>query len=511
MSIRGALAVRLAACAALALVLSGCAAMFGAQPLAPSGLPVGEDRLRHMLATGQARTAFERLGRSAPEDEMLRALYHGIVALHAGDYAESARVLDLAGAIADERMTKSISRAALALVSNDLVLQYEPGASERLMIPYYAALARVRLGDMTGAAVEARRLSLLLQQFEDRGRSIHPALRANLRFVAAAVFEAAGERNDAAVAYRNAVAADPAMAGLTPQEDDASAADSATVMVILEQGFVAHRVEQALAVMLLPEEVEAIAHGSVDEKAAVSAFVAGRILERATWVDPHLPARQHAVTLYVPPAEHTIAPKTRRRTVCTTRTETEAAPAATDTVRTGTARPAVRTVRECEERDVEVEGLPYLLKVAWPVYRSDYRPQHARLLAGSTGLEFAPAADLSRSVAADFERERALLTARTIARGAAKLAIAKNAERSVEEKSELAGAIVGLLGNIGSVLLERADTRSWHLLPAGISIARVRLHAGAHELTVDLGGRTVHAGTVELRAGTVAILPVRAY
>jgi hypothetical protein len=508
----GAIVTRLAACAALAVALTGCAAMFGAQPLAPSGLAVGEDRLRHMLASGQAQTAFARLGRNAPDDEMLRALYHGVVAYHAGDYAESARVLDIAAVIADERMTKSLSRAALSLVSNDLVLHYEPGPTERLMIPYYGGLARLQLGDVEGAAVEARRLSLLLQQYEDRDRRVDPALRANLRLVAGALFEAAGEYADADVAYRNAAAIDSSLAGF---DFDATrrgrGRDSATVIVILEQGFVAHRVEQALAVMLLPEEVEAIAHGGLDEKATVSAFVAGRILERATYAGPYYATPPRGATLFVPAPERTIAPKTRRRQVCTTRTETVETSRA-DSSAPGTHRPAsTRTVRECEERDVEVEGLPYLLKVAWPVYRSDYRPAPVRLLSDGSPLEFGPTADLSRSVMSDFDGERLTLIARTIARGTAKLAVTKGAERSLEEKSEVAGRIVGLLGNIGNVLLERADTRSWHLLPAGVSVARLRLPPGEHELTAEVGGRIVPVGAVTARAGHVTIVPVRAY
>jgi hypothetical protein len=513
----GADVVRLAALTAVVVTLSGCAGMFAGAQFAPNGLSVGEDRLRHMLATGNARTAFERLGHAAPDDEMLRALYHGVVAYHAGDYAESARVLDIAAAIADERMTKSISRAALSLVSSDNILLYEPGATERLMIPYYAALARLRLGDTGGAAVEARRLSLLLQQFDDRNTRVEPALRATLRYIAGAVFEAQGELNDADVAYRNAVAIDSTLR--MPADPRRTAGDSATVLVILEQGFVAHRVEQALAVMLLPEEVEAIAHGDLDEKAAIAAFVAGRVLERVAWGDPYGAAPRHGTTFFVGTPDHTIAPKTRRRQVCTTRVT---AAEAGDSTKPGAARPVAareaREVRECVEREEEIDGLPYLLKVAWPVYRADYRPAPARLVAGGDaaagsafGSAFGSAADLSRGVVADFEGDRLMLIARTVARGTAKLALTKSAERKVEEKNEVAGALVGLLGNIGSVLLERADTRSWHLLPAGISLARVRLPPGEHALGIEVAGRTVAVDPFVVGAGELAIISVRTY
>jgi hypothetical protein len=82
-----------------------------------------------------------------------------------------------------------------------------------------------------------------------------------LRYVAGAIFEAAGERE-----RRRRRVPQRARAGLDARaaRRPAGTADSGTVLVILEQGFVAHRVEQALAVLLLPEEVEAIAHGAAE-------------------------------------------------------------------------------------------------------------------------------------------------------------------------------------------------------------------------------------------------------
>src|SRR5690606_7612381 len=125
-----------------------------------------------------------------PDDDVLRALYLGTIAYYAGDYDESARVLGSAGDLADERYTKSLSRSALSVVTNDNILPYEPGRTERLMIPYYAALARIGLGDIDGAAVEARRLSMLLQQYAGDDDAIDPSIEATLRYVAGAIFEA---------------------------------------------------------------------------------------------------------------------------------------------------------------------------------------------------------------------------------------------------------------------------------------------------------------------------------
>jgi uncharacterized protein len=490
-----------------ALASGGCGSLLRSHDVSHSGLQTDEDRLRHMLVSGQAPTAFERMKRQAPADEMLHALYHGVLAYHAGEYAESARVLDIAAHIADERMTKSMSRAAFSLISNDLILEYEPGRTERLMIPYYAALARLRMGDAEGAAVEARRLSGLLQRYADEGVRVEAALRATLRYVAGAIFEAAGEHGDADVAYRNAFAADSTLALLHRNQD----AVNGSVLIILEQGFVAHRVEQGLAVMLLPEEVEAIAHGNSEDRAAVSAFVAARIIDRAAYSSSLAGRdRRSSMLLHVPAPERSVVPRTRRRTVCT------AGAAVADTTRPPGQAAAVRTARDCTEQEEEIGGLPYLLKVAWPVYVSGRGVQRARAVAGAEEVSFTTAADISRGVIADFEAERALIAARTIARGTVKLALAKGAERKLEEKHETASRIVGLLGNISNVLTERADTRSWHLLPTAISIARVELPGGSHEVAVAIGNAVggtglLSTGPITVQPGTLTIVPVRAW
>jgi hypothetical protein len=503
---------RFAAVAVLAFAGTGCARLFGSYDVAPNGLASAEDRLRRTLSTGGAAAAYDRFGRTAPEDEVLRAMYQGLLAYHAGDYAGSAAVLDLAGYLADERVTKSVSRSALSLVTSDLILPYEPGRTERLMIPYYAALARTRLGDREGAAVEARRLSLLLQHYRDDDARVDAGLAAALHLFAAAAFEANGDWDDADVALRNAAALDSTLAFAAP------ARGSGTVLVVLEHGFVAHRVEQGLAVMLLPQEVHAIAHGSAELKGTAAALVAGRIIDYAAHYAYYDNGRYSRSMLHVPAPHRSPLPTTRTRTVCTPVAATPAAssdaPPGTGREGGDTARARLRTVsqkQECTQREEPIDELPYLLKVAWPVYRSDYRaPAGARLLASETSAA-AVTADLSRGVTADFERERALIVARTIARGTAKLAVTKGAEQKIEEKNEVAGQIFGLLGNIGSVLLERADTRSWHLLPAGVSVARLDLPAGEHELTMELDGRTLSLGRVTVAAQQTTILPARSW
>jgi hypothetical protein len=453
-----------------------------------------------MLATGQAGTAFAGFDSgNAPDDDVLRALYRGAIAYYAGDYAESARVLDIAGTLADDRVTKSISRSALSLVSNDLILPYEPGRTERLMIPYYAALARIGMGDIEGAAVESRRLSMLLQLHSDDDEQLDPALEATLRYVAGALFEAHGDRNDSDVAYRNAFALDSTL----PMPAASPAADRGTVIVILEQGFVAHRVEQGLSVMLLPEEVDLITNGESDERSGALAFVAARTLLEAARAPEFHQGLHRPTSLFVPPPEdRSLIPRRRPKVVCRTVEESAS--------NGGTQKAESREV--CTEEEPVLDELPYLLKVAWPVYYRDSRPhQGASLIGTADTVRFLGNADLSRGVVSDFKAERGLIVARTVARGAAKFALTKSAEKKLEDRNETAGRIIGLLGNLGNVLLERADTRSWHLLPAGMSVARVQLEPGEHTFSVETGARTIELAPVSVQAGGVVIVAARAW
>jgi hypothetical protein len=494
--------VRLLIAAVLLFGSTGCARLFGSYDMAPNGLASSEDRLRNLLASGQAGVAFAGLGNGhrMPDDEVLGALYRGVIAYYAGDYAESARMLDIAGPLADDRITKSISRSAISVVSNDLILPYEPGRTERLMIPYYAALARMRMGDVEGAAVEARRLSMLLQLYGNDEDPLDSAFEATLRYVAGAIFEAHGDWNDSDVAYRNALAIDSTLA----PPPAVRPGDTGTVLVILEQGFVAHRVEQGLSVMLLPEEVDLIANGEGDERAGALGFVAVRTLEQAARQPLLAEGIYRPTTLFVPPPEDpSLIPRRRPRVVCR--------PVADSATHVANGSRSSERREVCTEEEAEIDELPYLLKVAWPVYRSDYRPADARLLGAVDTIGFGGSASLSRGVIADFQAERTLVIARTVARGAAKLAITKGAEKKLEEKNEAAGKLIGLIGNIGNVLLERADTRSWHLLPAGISFARLQLPPGDHQLQIEVGARAITVDPVTVRAGVVSIVSARAW
>jgi hypothetical protein len=481
--VRRALVVR----AGLLVVLAsatGCSMVVGAARMYYDASPEGSERrewgLRRTLARGAFDTALVHVSSrddAAPRDRLLRSLYDGLVAYYAGEYERSGHSLRSADELAEDRYTKSISRGALSLVSSDLALPYMPGQTERLLVHYYAALSYLRRDDVPGAAVEVRRLSQLLEQFDERRDPADRSTRALLRYFAGTVFEAAGDRNDADVAYRNArELAAPAPLPIVKRGSPLSG----EVVVLLERGFVAQRVEESMHIEVGGPERDSLTTGSDSGGAAKGAWAIGRMLRQL-----------------------------------------ENAPDG------GVYRTDGRWLRR-EERELDDEG-DYLLKVAWPVYLRPVRqraaaslvlsaPDSARVSApestpGTNGKAATPQAsftlsgDISDAIIADYRRQRLLLLTRTVARAAVKYAATEAAEK---KKGEAGKAIVSLAGSV----LEHADTRSWHLLPADVALTRLTLPVGRHRLAIRIEAegdstRTVDLGEVDVTAGGIAFVSTR--
>jgi hypothetical protein len=438
-------------------LLGGCVTLrstFSGYDTGESGIARPQQRLRDALSRGD----FKAVLAWKEEDELLRRLDVGIATYYAAQFERSAAVLDSAALLADDRITASLSKDGMALVTNDLARPYQPRRTERLFIPYYAMLAYARMEQWEDAAVEARRLSSLLAQYaetrDDRERGLHAALHE----LAGAVFARAGEKNDAAVAHRAASALVPAYVTLDSVivgPDDGRqhflSTDSASgdVLVVVERGYVAHRVTETL-------ELEFGSDGSDSLR-----------LRDGGWSDAHRSAQPVGRGLSALP---TFVP--------------------------------ARHQHSGDEDD-------YSLTIAFPALRSSARPWGATVRAGSiadtlgrTGI----VALVDDASAADARRESGAIARRAALRAATKYAIVKTAD-------EKKGWFAGLLANFGVSLLERADVRSWHLLPSELTLVRLRLPAGRQRVTLRIGEgaqtRTVDAGTVLVRAGSVTLAPVR--
>jgi hypothetical protein len=435
-----------AAIFAALLGASGCAtlrATLGTYETGPHGIALPQQQLRDALARADFAAA---LGWHQ-DDELLRELEQGVSSYYASQFGRSAAVLDSAALLADDRITNSVSGNALALLTNDLARPYQPRRTERLFIPYYGMLAFARLDQWEEAAVEARRLSALLAQYAADRTDAERATHATLHYLAGVVFERAGERNEAAVAYRLARA-------LLPQQVDSArgsgAAGEGDVLVVVERGFVAHRATESINVFL--GDVDRDSLGTSDRES--NAHTASRIAERLSRI-----------------SDGPGGPRRRGR-----------------------------------DHDGDRDDDGYWLSVAFPSVRRAAIPigETTLLVDGASVTNARVASLLDDAVVADEGRERVALLARAIARAAAKYVVTKAVK---DNKGEVAGSIA----NIGASLLERADVRSWHLLPQEITLLRVHAPAGQRQLQLTLGpdGSRIEIGPVNVRAGSVTIAAVR--
>ena len=617
-----------------ALLLSGCHLM-GSYKTGPEGRSMHDTDLRQLT---RDEAFVEALDLTDPDDrgdigdELLRLMHRGLLLHYAGRYEESNEVLQRAEAIIDDRYTKSVSLALLSIVTSDRALAWLPSDTERLMVNYYGALNYLALGDPEEAAVEARRLSRLLERGEaDELEPDELAMRELLRYFAGSVFEASGNSNDAAVAYRHVwspaeaigntplrprfldlygddwveeappepkqdfdTALDSIMAELadgapqgaasdstemapdtledevddldvvaamglpTVEDDDPAPAlpddlqltvptDSGVapvvpdslvgppqqpleqggdVVVLLEHGFVAHRVEQSLNVPLFPVEADALHDPNSDVRFAAASCVASRAFQGRYDFSEIL---------------------------------TESG---TDWRGTSGGKCIVPGAGKSDSKSNPGRDL-YLMRVAWPEMTSSGLPTDLSVLGLAIAADARPlqmaaldpgpetttakpddlgagvlpggneAADgttgptptmmkpemrgsVSAAVTDEFEDKLGGILIKAVARTALKYELARGIEKEVDKKNEILGEIAFLTANAAAALFERADTRSWHLLPDELSVVRLRLPPGIHPLTLEVetgqgDTRLIDLGEVNVRDGRVHVLSARVW
>lgn len=153
---------------------------------------------------GAAVSQFEK--RDAKDKDLLYLLERGYMMHLAGRFEESNLAFAKAEERADELFTKSLSRGALSLVSNDLALPYRSVPHELQFVQYYRALNYMELGQPEEALVEARKANAYLAAYAEKteGQELFRQ-DAFLQYFTGLLYESEGEANDAVVSLRDAL------------------------------------------------------------------------------------------------------------------------------------------------------------------------------------------------------------------------------------------------------------------------------------------------------------------
>jgi hypothetical protein len=431
----------------------------------PDGSAAHVWEIRTALARGDDKAAQRRVASkdAGAGDALLRELERGVVAYYAGDYDAATTSFERVYWLDDARETRSLASGVAALVTNDIALPYRPGDTERAMLHYFGAMAWTAKGRPDEAAVEARRLSAHLAHLADAKRPLASDLTATLHDVAAAVYSAAGDRNDADVALR---LRDRTQNADTLNATDAGAPacrDCGELVLMVERGFVTHRVGRSLGVAIADGDMAVVGRLDDDPSGLGAAMLA---LDRAS------------------------APRYcgwSARAICG------------------------------YDRRASYGGDVTLVNVAWPELRAPRRS------AGPLQITIGDSAiivddiggDISSSVADDFGRDAPARLARAAGRVIARQLMVEAGEKALDKaddskKHKTAWRVAGLVAFVAagaSAIAERADTRSWALVPDHLVVKRMWLPAGEYTVWRDAAGR--RTSTVVVKPGATTIATVR--
>ncbi|WP_430817727.1 COG3014 family protein [Carboxylicivirga sp. RSCT41] len=167
-------------------------------------------KLQNLITSGQFEAADKVLANDNKGAEgKNRFLYfcnRGVVCFMNGQYELSNSYFNKADYYAED-FSKSFGNEALALVTNPMVKPYRPEDFESVLVHFYKALNYIYLKDYEGALVECRRVNIVLQQLNDKYKKNKNKYSrdAFAHCMMGLIYEAAGNANDAFIAYRNAL------------------------------------------------------------------------------------------------------------------------------------------------------------------------------------------------------------------------------------------------------------------------------------------------------------------
>jgi uncharacterized protein len=460
-------------------------------PLLSETLGETDAWLRHYVMEGKPDSALLLLAPESPvrpRDELVWRLQRAVVLHQAEKWEESNAELEAAETLAEQRWSLSATQHLGTLLAGDFTVDYAPPPPELAMIPYYRMLNYMALGSADETLVEARKAGAYLTRLADGRDGRAPCVGEGfVQYLAGLVYRGAGESSDAVVSYRQAEAAFDACAGRDQAErpewlgadlrlaameaglrevaDSAAAryrlasmadeGDAAELVVLVEHGWVAHRAHADVHVPIWDDDLKDVdgSDASVAEAAGrIGARLAENLSDQAYWGEGR--------------DEH----------------------------------PLVQLAAAADGA--------YVLKLAWPVYRLEAgAPPRVRVRVDSLPAEPPVAADVSAALLRRWEAQRPGAITRMVGRGITKYLATRALERRAgKEGGDEARWVVGRLANLAGNALERADTRSWSLLPDRISVARFTLPPGEHAVTLEV---LDSAGEVtrEIELGPVTLAP----
>lgn len=180
------------------LLLSGCSLSSNHYLLIDQSLAAGDPKRADAIME-EAESDY------GSRNRLLYSMERGMTLHLAGEYTKSIGFLERADQEVERLYTKTIRTETTAFLTNDNVLPYEGAPYEHVMINVIKALDYAVLGQINESLVEARqidhRLNVLSDKVTDKAAYREDAFA---RYLTGVLYEAAGDINNAFVAYRKA-------------------------------------------------------------------------------------------------------------------------------------------------------------------------------------------------------------------------------------------------------------------------------------------------------------------
>ncbi len=417
---------------------------------------------RSDLIRGDWQKAAEDFERSKDElfqerDRVMYWLNLGTLLHYAEQWEASQKNFVLAERAIQDLFTKSVTAEVSKYTVSETLAPYPGEDFEKILLYYFTAVNNIEQGKVTDALVEARRADDFLKKIriryeQDDELSTIYKQDAFMLWMVGLFYELEGSHNDAFLAYKRAYK--------IYEEEYRDLFGTRT------PSYLAEDVVRSGLMANLREDADAFgrAHGATGGTAALGRSQAEIIFIHAGGEAPH--KEQTFLTAPMP------------------------------------------------------DG--YILRIAFPKFKRT-KPVIVRSVIeiGGKSENTEMAEPVTTIALKNFQHQRPGLTARAIARATIKYAATKGTKKIVEGGNDsssgrkLAGALIGLFGNIAAAATENADLRTWSLLPAYFRVSRAWVPAGHHTLTVrylDARGNQVgppQTIELDLEPGQRKIISVR--
>jgi tetratricopeptide (TPR) repeat protein len=423
----------------LLLLCGGCATYTDAvgrvyQAADAGDYRTGIDRLNRLLDVENA----EQLPEKWTASRSLAVLERAVLLQATGQYKQSARDLSAAEAELELLDLKSDPVGTIGkYVYSDSAQTYKTPPTERLALSALNMVNYLVLGDLEGAAVEARRFTVSRSYLESLDRTVHGAFGS---YLAGFVFEKRGEPERALRYYEEAL--------------DAGNLETLHEPILRLSQHAEYRGPKLRSYL---DGVQA-AHGDAGEQQPVGAEADGEVL-----IVLGLGRVPYKVPQRIPVGA------------------------------------AVGMAGVNATGDPKLLAALALKVIVYPeLVTPDSLVTNAAVTVDGRSVAADEVTDLGNEVAREYESLKPQIIASALTRMLARAGAAEAARRAPKKADESTRWLAALATEAALLGLDKPDTRSWTFLPAHVCLCRAQVRPGRHELRVELQGRIRESRVVQV-------------